>query len=120
MRLRSTLAAVVGAVALLVSVPGSSSASSSASSAAVGEFHYVYTDIAGHPQPGKLVNPPSRRCITIPEAAGEYVPPAHSPRNLTKSTATVFTGLRCDGEHYTLDPGKSASSRLKLRSVVFS
>lgn len=50
----------------------------------------------------------------------QYVPPAHSPRNLTKSTATVFTGLRCDGEHYTLDPGKSASSRLKLRSVVFS
>lgn len=116
MRLRSTLAAALGAVALLVSLPGSASASS----AAVGEFHYVYTDIAGHPQPGKLVNPPSRRCITIPEAAGEYVPPAHSPRNATKSTATVFTGPRCDGDHYTLDPGKSASSRLKLRSVVFS
>ncbi|MFE4058472.1 hypothetical protein ACFXP3_19640 [Streptomyces sp. NPDC059096] len=113
MRLRTTLAAALGAVALLVALPGPASA-------AEGTFSYVYTDIAGEPRLGVLVNPESRECITIPEAAGEYVPPAHSPRNRTGSSATVFTGPDCDGEHYTLRPGGSASARLKLRSVVFS
>ncbi|MFI6703257.1 hypothetical protein ACIBJC_30660 [Streptomyces sp. NPDC050509] len=112
MRLRTTLAAAVGALTLLVALPGPASA-------AEGTFRYVYTDIAGHPRPGELVNPESWTCITIPEAAGEYVPPAHSPRNGTTSPARVFTGPDCDGEHYTLRPGGSASERLKLRSVIF-
>ncbi|MEV7866071.1 hypothetical protein AB0P17_08195 [Streptomyces sp. NPDC088124] len=113
MRLRTTLAAAVGALTLLVALPGQASA-------AEGTFSYVYTDIAGEPRPGELVDPESRVCITIPQAAGEYVPPAHSPRNRTNSTATVFTGPECDGDHYSLRPGGSASERLKLRSVVFS
>ncbi|MFJ9026986.1 hypothetical protein ACIRQP_00385 [Streptomyces sp. NPDC102274] len=112
MRLRTTLAAAVGALALLVSVPGSASA-------AEGEFTYVYTDIAGKPRVGGLVDPESSVCITIPEAAGEYVPPAHTPRNHTTATAFVFTGPDCDGDAYTLRPGGSASERLKLRSVIF-
>ncbi|MEV6418718.1 hypothetical protein [Streptomyces sp. NPDC051662] len=112
MRLRSTLAAAVGALALLVSVPGSASA-------AEGEFTYVYTDIAGKPRVGGLVDPDSWVCVTIPEAAGEYVPPAHTPRNHTKATALVFTGPDCDGEEYTLRPGGSASEHHKLRSVLF-
>ncbi|MCL7378611.1 hypothetical protein [Streptomyces sp. 35G-GA-8] len=112
MRLRSTLAAAVGALALLVSVPGSASA-------AEGEFTYVYTDIAGKPRVGGLVDPESLVCVMIPEAAGEYVPPAHTPRNHTTAAARVFTGPDCDGEEYTLRPGGSASERLKLRSVIF-
>ncbi|MFE4372108.1 hypothetical protein ACFRMN_28550 [Streptomyces sp. NPDC056835] len=112
MRLRSTLAAAVGALALLFSVPGPASA-------AEGEFTYVYTDIAGKPRVGGLVDPESLVCLTIPEAAGEYVPPAHTPRNHTTATALVFTGPDCDGDEYILRPGGSASERLKLRSVVF-
>jgi hypothetical protein len=113
MRFRTTVAAAVGALALIVSVPGSASA-------AVGEFTYVYTDMHGSPQTGTLTHPKSRECITLVEAAGEYVPPAHSPRNRTNATATVFTGRDCDGDHYSLRPGGSAGPRLKLRSVVFS
>ncbi|MFC9653458.1 MULTISPECIES: hypothetical protein [unclassified Streptomyces] len=112
MRPRTTLAAAIGALALLVAVPGSASA-------AEGEFTYIYTDIAGKPRVGGVVNPGDRVCVTIPEAAGEYVPPAHTPRNHTTASALVFTGPDCDGEQYSLRPGGSASERLKLRSVVF-
>ncbi|MEU0282896.1 hypothetical protein [Streptomyces sp. NPDC006195] len=114
MRLRTTLAAAAaaGALALLVSVPGSASA-------ADGEFTYVYTDIAGKPRVGGVVDPGNWVCVTLPEAAGEYVPPAHTPRNHTTATAVVFTGPDCDGDAYTLRPGGSASERLTLRSVVF-
>lgn len=112
MRLRTTLAATVGALALIVSVPGSASA-------AVGEFTYVYIDIAGKPRVGGLVDPDSWVCITIPEAAGEYVPPARSPHNHTAAAALVFTGPHCDGDEYIIRPGGSASERLKLRSVFF-
>ncbi|WP_046509277.1 hypothetical protein [Streptomyces odonnellii] len=113
MRLRHTLAAAAGALALLVSVPGSASA-------AEGEFGYLFTGMDGRPTKGMLVNPPSGQCVTLPEAAGEYVPPAHSPRNGASSYATVFKDADCKGDYYTLRPGGSASSRLKLRSVVFS
>ncbi|MYZ35547.1 MULTISPECIES: hypothetical protein [unclassified Streptomyces] len=112
-RLRTTLVASVGVLALLAAVPGSASA-------AQGEFRYVFTGMNGGPTTGMLVNPGSRECVTLPEVAGEYVPPAHSPSNRTSSTATVFTGPDCDGDYYTLRPGGSASSRLLLRSVVFS
>ncbi|MFE7128883.1 hypothetical protein [Streptomyces sp. NPDC057617] len=112
MRLRHTLAAAAGALALLVSVPGSASA-------AEGEFSYLFTGMDGRPTKGMLIDPPSGVCVTLPEVAGEYVPPAHSPRNGTASVATVFTGADCDGYHYRLRPGGSASERLKMRSVVF-
>ncbi|MEV7423925.1 MULTISPECIES: hypothetical protein [unclassified Streptomyces] len=113
MRTRTALVAALGALALLVSASGSAAA-------AEGEFAYTYTGLDGDPHTGVLENPDSWICVTIPGAAGEYLPPAHSPRNRTDSRATVFTGPDCDGERYTLAPGGSASSRLKLRSVRFT
>ncbi|RDG35489.1 hypothetical protein [Streptomyces corynorhini] len=113
MRTRTALVAALGALTLLVSAAGSASA-------AEGEFGYVYTGLDGLPHDGVLVNPPDWVCVTLPEAAGEYVPPADSPRNGTDSRATLFTGPDCDGARYTLAPGGSASSRLKLRSVRFT
>ncbi|MYS23384.1 hypothetical protein GA0115240_152327 [Streptomyces sp. DvalAA-14] len=113
MRMRTTLAAAVGALTLLLAVPGPASA-------AEGEFRYLYTVPGGDLAPGALLDPPSRECLTIPEAAHAYLPPARAPRNGTDATATVFTGPHCDGDYYTLRPGGSASTRLELRSVVFS
>jgi hypothetical protein len=113
MRFRTTVAAAVGALALIVSLPGPASA-------AVGEFTYVYTDVHGSPATGTLTHPEGRECLTLVEAAGEYVPPAHSPRNRTNATAVAFTGRDCDGDYYSLEPGEAAGPRLKLRSVVFS
>lgn len=115
MRLRTTAAAALGALALIVSLPGSASA-------ADGDFTYTYTTSHGYRQTVALLDPPSRECVTLPGLADpDSSEPADTPWNNTGSTATVFTGPDCDGAHYTLRPdGGHASSRLKLRSVVFS
>ncbi|WP_043265338.1 hypothetical protein [Streptomyces sp. CT34] len=114
-RLRRAPAAAAGSLALALALPTASA------HAATGDFRYVYKDPYRGPRTGVLADPPSRKCLTLPEAIQEYLPPAHSPRNHTTSTATVFTGPFCTGAHFTLRPnGGHASERLKLRSVVFS
>ncbi|MFF2331722.1 MULTISPECIES: hypothetical protein [unclassified Streptomyces] len=115
MRLRSTLAAALGSLALIVAVPSSAHAAS-------GDFSYTYSGLDGAPQIGILFDPQSRVCITLPEVADPGSSnPAHTPWNHTDATATVFTGAHCEGDYFTLRPfGGHASSRLKLRSVVFS
>ncbi|MGW1106749.1 hypothetical protein [Streptomyces sp. NPDC002540] len=115
MRLRSTVAAAFGALALAVAVPASADAAS-------GDFSYTYSGLDGAPQIGLLFDPPSGVCVTLPEVADPASSsPAHTPWNHTDATATVFTGVDCEGDYFTLRPnGGHASSRLKLRSVVFS
>lgn len=67
------------------------------------------------------MDPPSRECVTLPEVEDPSTEPAHSPRNRTDATATVFTGPHCTGDWFSLRPHVGhASERLKLRSVVFS
>ncbi|QMU74559.1 hypothetical protein GXW83_00925 [Streptacidiphilus sp. PB12-B1b] len=114
MRLRNTLAAAVGAAVLVMTLPTSADA-------AGGEFRYTFHGHAGELRLGRIVDPPSRECITLPEVADEDELPADSPRNDTDATATVFSGADCTGEWFSLRPyGGHASERLKLRSVVFS
>ncbi len=115
MRLRTTAAAALGALALIVTLPGSANA-------AEGQFAYTYTTPSGHRQAVVLLDPPSRECVTLPGLNdADTSDSADTPWNNTGSTATVFTGPDCDGAYYTLRPdGGHASSRLKLRSVVFS
>ena len=114
MRLRSTLAAALGAATLVLTVPTSAQA-------AEGHFSYVFHDWSGAPRVGVLDDPRSGECVTLPETADEYARPADSPRNDTDATATVFTGVDCTGDYFSLRPfGGRASERLKLRSVLFS
>ncbi|MFD3923951.1 hypothetical protein [Streptomyces sp. NPDC058595] len=114
MRLRTTVAAAVGALALVITLPASAGA-------AEGDFTYQHVDEAGVAQSSTLVDPRSRECITLPEVQDERTEPAHSPRNNTDATATVFSGADCEGLHFSLRPnGGKASERLKVRSVVFS
>ncbi|MFD9792003.1 hypothetical protein ACFWXK_13735 [Streptomyces sp. NPDC059070] len=115
MLLRRASLAAFGAFTLLLAIPSSASA-------AVGEFQYSYVGLDGKPHVRILLDPDSRECITLSEVADPAASePAHSPRNRTTSTATVFTGPDCDGDYFTLRPlvGRG-SERLKLRSVVFS
>ncbi|MFK0254376.1 hypothetical protein [Streptomyces sp. NPDC090445] len=115
MRLRNAAAAAFGALTLVLTIPTSAVA-------ATGEFTYVYSGLDGRPQVGILENPVSRECFTLPEVADPgSSSPAHSPRNRTNSTATVFTEPDCEGDRFTLRPFTGyGSERLKLRSVVFS
>ncbi|MFF5938025.1 hypothetical protein [Streptomyces sp. NPDC012508] len=114
MRLRAlATAAACGLAVLFAAAPSAS--------AAEGEFTYVYNDPTGAPHLGALADPPSGVCLTLAEVADPWTAPAHSPRNNTTSTTTVFTGPDCEGDRFTLRPqGGHASERLKLRSVVFS
>ncbi|MFJ4781373.1 hypothetical protein [Streptomyces sp. NPDC088762] len=108
-------AAVFGALTLVLTVPTSASA-------ATGEFRYTYSGLDGRPQVAVLADPPSEECITLPEVADPGASsPAHSPRNRTDETATVFTEPGCEGDYFTLRPRTGyGSARLALRSVVFS
>lgn len=113
MHLRSSVAAAVGALALVLTLPTSAQA-------AGGRFTYIAHE-GGTSQERVLVDPPSGVCITLPGAEDPDGLPADSPRNDTDATATVFTGTDCDGDYFSLRPlGGRASDRLKLRSVVFS
>lgn len=91
-------------------------------SAALGEFQYTYVGSDGNTHFRILLDPDSRECINLPEVSDPATSqPAHSPRNPTASTATVFTDPDCDGDFFSLRPltGRG-SERLKFRSVVFS
>ncbi|MFH7599327.1 hypothetical protein WDV06_30150 [Streptomyces racemochromogenes] len=115
MRLRRASIAALGAFTLLLAVPQSASA-------AIGEFQYTYIGLDGKPHVRLLLDPLSRECITLPEAADpDLSQPAHSPRNRTNTTATVFSDIECDGEFYALRPlvGRG-NADMKFRSVVFS
>jgi hypothetical protein len=89
--------------------------------AAAGEFRYTYQDADGYEQPGLLFYPPSGECINLPGAGSDELAPAYTPKNGTRSTATVFPDADCaGGVSSTLRPGGGASGRLLVRSVVFS
>ncbi|SPL91484.1 unnamed protein product [[Actinomadura] parvosata subsp. kistnae] len=86
--------------------------------AALGTFTYTYPTPNGT-SIADLTDPPSKACINIPEVA-RIEDSAHTPINHTGSTVTMFTGIDCTGDYYSLRPGGRASSRLLLKSVVFS
>ncbi|MFD7029208.1 hypothetical protein ACFWAR_14360 [Streptomyces sp. NPDC059917] len=112
--MRSTLAAGLGALALLVTLPASPAA------AADGAFSYTYVGPGGISLRHHLTNPESGECIIIPETVGNNFP-ALAPNNDTNATATVFHDTNCEGDvFYVMNPGRHLSRRLELRSVIFS
>ena len=113
MRLRTTLAAAIGALALAATL-------STPAVAAEGPFTYRYYAEDGTLERAALIDPPSGKCITLTEVADENLPPAHTPRNYTTSAVTVHSGVNCDGASLRLRATDGhASERLKVRSVKF-
>jgi len=115
MRIRNAFAVAVGAGLLIAAVPA-------VANAATGDFSYRYLSADDQWHEAHLADPASRDCITLPQAADENATaPADTPRNRTNATATVFAGVDCTGEWFTLKPltGR-AGERLKVRSVIFS
>ncbi|MFG2768108.1 hypothetical protein [Streptomyces rubiginosohelvolus] len=114
MRLRSALAAALGAGVLIITTPTSASA-------ATGQFRYDYLTVEGYEASGFLNNPPSGQCLNLPGVDDDNPQPAHSPKNRTDAWATVFTNTNCEGDSFPLRPYTGgASERLKVRSVVFN
>ncbi|MGA5198629.1 hypothetical protein [Streptomyces exfoliatus] len=114
MRLRHSLAAACGALALTATL-------AAPAHAATGDFGYRFVGLDGSPQTVTLHDPASGECVTIPEAADPAASaPAFAPHNDTDEYAIVFTEPDCTGDSWTLRPhGRPATDRLKLRSVVF-
>ncbi|MFI8828125.1 hypothetical protein [Streptomyces sp. NPDC053431] len=114
MRLRHTLAAACGALALTAAL-------ASPAHAATGDFSYRVAGLNGEPLHVTLHDPDSDECVTLPEVADPSASePAFAPHNDTDAYARVFTEPGCTGDAWTLRPhGRPASDRLKLRSVVF-
>ncbi|MGW2426756.1 hypothetical protein ACWC0C_47815 [Streptomyces sp. NPDC001709] len=115
MRLRHTLGAALGAVALVATLPASASA-------ATGDFSYKYVGLDGTVQSVTLHDPQSPGCITLPEVADPgSSEPAFAPHNDTDTWVMVFTEPDCTGNSWTLRPhGHPATDRLKLRSVFLT
>jgi hypothetical protein len=115
MHLRHTIAAALGALALVVTLPASASA-------ATGDFTYKYVGLDGSPRSVTLHDPDSPACITLPEVADpDASEPAFAPHNDTDAWVMVFTEDDCTGDSWTLRPrGNPATDRLKLRSVYFT
>ncbi|XIE79510.1 hypothetical protein AB6O49_18840 [Streptomyces sp. SBR177] len=114
MRLRHTLAAACGALALTATL-------ATPAQAATGDFSYRVTGLNGAPVAVTLHDPATEVCVTLPEVADPgATEPAFAPHNDTDEYAMVFTEPDCTGDSWTLRPhGRPATDRLKLRSVVF-
>ncbi|MCX5392188.1 hypothetical protein ABZY68_28825 [Streptomyces sp. NPDC006482] len=114
MRLRHSVAAACGALALTATL-------ATPAHAATGDFGYRFVGLSGEPQAATLHDPASGECVTIAEAADPGASgPAFAPHNDTDEYAVVFTEPDCSGDSWTLRPhGRPATDRLTLRSVVF-
>ncbi|MFE3204489.1 hypothetical protein ACWGR4_34875 [Embleya sp. NPDC055664] len=113
MKLRNAAGAAVAALALVLSLPGTSVA-------AEGGFHYKYVDESGQEHQVTLHDPRSGVCIDLYGVGSDDVPPGYGPHNDTDSWVTVYQGAHCAGAEWRLKPhGNPARDDLKVRSVLF-
>ncbi|GCE00160.1 hypothetical protein [Embleya hyalina] len=113
MKLRNAAGAAVAALALVLSLPGTSVA-------AEGRFHYKYVDTSGREHQVTLHDPRSGVCIDLYGVGSDDVPPGYGPHNETDSRVTVYRGADCTGAEWRLKPhGKPTRDDLEVRSVLF-
>ncbi|MCX5194728.1 hypothetical protein OOK31_12605 [Streptomyces sp. NBC_00249] len=113
MKLRSTLAAGLGALTLVLSLSGSAVA-------AQGEFSYKYVDGYGQERKVTLHDPHSGKCINLHAVGDNKELPGYGPHNQTDTNVTVYLGASCDGPEWRLRAhGKAATDKLEVRSVRF-
>ncbi|MFJ2405253.1 hypothetical protein ACIOUE_28570 [Streptomyces xanthochromogenes] len=114
MRLRHTVGAALGALALIVTLPTSADA-------ATGKFSYTFTNEQGKTETDTENNPASHKCIDL---LGVDKPEDHSGawsgRNATDNVATVYTDLECLGTATVIKKGLTSPPDVKFRSVIFN
>ncbi|MFI9205409.1 hypothetical protein [Streptomyces sp. NPDC053048] len=98
--LRRSVTAVVGALALVLALPGPAPA-------ATGGFLYT----AGG-RPDSLLNPAGGKCVDVAKGAT-------LPTNMTDAPATLFEEPGCESDVLTLTPGQTGG-RVSFRSVRFA
>ncbi|WP_167153966.1 hypothetical protein [Streptomyces sp. MBT27] len=113
MRLRHTLGAALGTLALLAATP-------TPASATAGYVTYLYDGIGGKPTFGKITGPDSRVCIEIPEIEAKKGTDAWKFENNTESNVFLFPEDSCGGTHIEVRAGGKADPKFKFRSVYFA
>ncbi|MEI5102066.1 hypothetical protein RB200_30550 [Streptomyces sp. PmtG] len=115
MRLRYTVGAALGALALLVTMPTSAHA-------ADGFVFYKY----GNPalpstwQPGQLENPPADGvCYNLPDVQGHPLWFGIGPENaMSDETLFVYTEVDCLGVRTKVDPGVHKGNNVIFKSYL--
>ncbi|GAA0536405.1 hypothetical protein GCM10011581_23820 [Saccharopolyspora subtropica] len=109
MRMRALIPAALGALGMLLSLPGSAGA-------AIGSFTYslnqdgVFTRQVLH-------NPVDDVCQHL---VAPWEPAAYQVNNWTDATAVVFRDADCSWDsYYVLEPGEKAPAGVLVRSVLF-
>ncbi|MFB7265450.1 hypothetical protein ACFCXH_25360, partial [Streptomyces nojiriensis] len=116
MRLRSTAAVFVGALALALPTAGPSVADDHGERA-LGTLHYQYLDAAGSERRGQIRPADNDTCYLLTRTSRDE--PAIEVRNETESLAVLFDNRSCEGEaEKVLKPGEKAQ-RVEVVSVYF-
>ncbi|MFF8731846.1 hypothetical protein ACF073_36030 [Streptomyces sp. NPDC015171] len=102
MRLCRPLAAVLGGLALTLTVAGSALAVD-------GSFLWVGPKGKAY----AIDSPPDNRCLDMAQEA-------RGARNATKKTLVVYSQKKCKGSQRRLAPGKSAPADARFASVIFN
>ncbi|MET9604716.1 hypothetical protein ABZZ17_06560 [Streptomyces sp. NPDC006512] len=113
MKLRSTVAAALGALTLVLALPGSAVA-------ATGEFSYKYVTDLGHEEVIVLTDPHSGKCINLRAVGDDKLLPGYAPHNRTDTPVVVYRGASCTGAEWRLRAnGNPTRDDLLVRSVRF-
>lgn len=116
MRLRSTAAVFVGALALALPTAGPSAADDHGERA-LGTLHYQYLDAAGSERRGQIRPADNDTCYLLTRTSRDE--PAIEVRNETESLAVLFDNRSCEGEaEKVLKPGEKAK-QVEVVSVYF-
>ncbi|MFJ7589932.1 hypothetical protein ACIQZO_21620 [Streptomyces sp. NPDC097617] len=116
MRLRSTAAVIVGALALALPTAGPSLADDHGERA-LGTLHYTYLDAGGAQRNGQIRPADNDTCYLLTRTSRDE--PAIEVRNDTESLAVLFDNRSCEGEaEAVLKPGGKAK-RVEVVSVYF-
>ncbi|MEV7420175.1 hypothetical protein [Streptomyces sp. NPDC089919] len=106
MRLRTSLAAALGALTLVLTLPTAASAS-----AATGDFTFKYKDVEDVEHSATYTSPEDGDCLALVEVENdEAVGPAYSAVNSTDRLITLYSDLECGGESRDLAAGQSVSN----------
>ncbi|MBT2451595.1 hypothetical protein J7F03_31965 [Streptomyces sp. ISL-43] len=114
MRLRTTAATLLAALALVLPTAGQSLANDHDDRDSLGELSYRFSD-DGDTRHGRIEPADNDTCYQLTHASGNH--PAFEVRNDTESLALLFEDRHCGGQAVeALEPGERARD-LEVRSV---
>ncbi|MCX4528194.1 MULTISPECIES: hypothetical protein [unclassified Streptomyces] len=120
MRVRTTAAALLGALAIVLPTAGPSLATDhdGRDGRTLGELHYRFVDENGYERQAQLQPADNDTCYRLTHTSESD--PAYQVRNETRSLAILFDNATCSGrEVETLAPGQRSRGNLEVASVLF-